>query len=36
MKATNKRNVSISKIYDLIRNLELKWSAKTEITSKHI
>ncbi len=36
MKATNKRNVSILKINDLIRNLELKWSTKTEITSKQI
>jgi transcriptional regulator NrdR family protein len=36
LKATNKRNVSILKINQLIRNLELKWSTKTEITSKQI
>ena len=36
MKATNKRNISILKINDLIRNLELKWASKTKISSKEI
>jgi hypothetical protein len=36
MKATNKRSISILKINELIRNLELKWLSKTEISSKKI
>jgi len=36
LKATNKRNLSVAIINDLIRQLEFKWSNKTEITSKDI
>ena len=34
--ATNKRNLSVHIINDMIRQLEFKWSNKTEITSKQI
>jgi len=36
LKATNKRNLSVHMINDLIRQLEFKWSNKSEITSKEI
>lgn len=36
LKAANKRNLSVHIINDLIRQLEFKWSNKTEITSKEI
>lgn len=36
MKATNKRNISILKINELIRNLEFRWANKTKILSKEI
>ena len=36
LKATNKRNLSIHVINDLITQLEFKWNNKTEITSKEI
>ncbi len=36
LKATNKRNLSVKKINDLIRSLELKWNTKSEIPTKEI
>jgi transcriptional repressor NrdR len=36
LKASNKRNISIWVIKDIIRNLEFKWSNKEEVTSKEI
>lgn len=36
LKATNKRNLSVHIINDIIRQLEFKWSNKNEITSKEI
>ena len=36
LKATNKRNLSVAIINDLIRQLEFKWSSKSQITSKDI
>ncbi len=34
--ATNKRNISVNIINDIIRQLEFIWSTKTEINSKQI
>lgn len=34
--ASNKRNISVNIINDMIRQLEFKWSNKNEITSKEI
>ncbi len=36
LKAANKRNLSVHIINDMIRQLEFRWSNKTEITSKEI
>jgi len=36
LKATNKRNISVKTINDIIRQLELLWSSKNHITSKQI
>lgn len=36
IKATNKRNISIKKINDLIKSLEYKWNTKTEVSTKDI
>jgi len=36
LKATNKRNLSVKKINDLIRALESKWNTKSEISTKEI
>jgi transcriptional repressor NrdR len=36
LKAANKRNLSVNIINDIIRQLEFKWSNKTEISSKEI
>jgi transcriptional repressor nrdR len=36
IKATNKRNISILEINEIITRLENNWSKKSEITSKEI
>lgn len=36
LSSTNKRNLSVHVINDLIRQLEFKWGNKTEITAKQI
>lgn len=36
IKATNKRNLSVGIINDLIKQLEYKWGCKSEITSKEM
>lgn len=36
LKATNKRNISVKKITDLIKSLEYKWNTKTEVSTKDI
>jgi transcriptional repressor NrdR len=36
LKATNKRNISVKKINDLIKGLEYKWNTKSEVTTKDI
>lgn len=36
LKASNKRNISVHIINDIIRQLEFKWRTKNEITSKEI
>ena len=36
LKSTNKRNISVHIINDLIRQLEFKWNTKSEISSKEM
>lgn len=36
LKATNKRNISVKKINDLIKGLEYKWNTKSEVSTKEI
>jgi transcriptional regulator NrdR family protein len=36
LKATNKRNISVKKINDLIKGLEYKWNTKSQVTTKEI
>ena len=36
LKATNKRNISVKKINDLIKGLEYKWNTKSQVTTKDI
>lgn len=36
LKATNKRNISVKKITDLIKSLEYKWNTKSEVSTKDI
>jgi transcriptional repressor NrdR len=36
LKATNKRNISVKKITDLIKSLESQWNTKSEVTTRDI
>lgn len=36
LKATNKRNISVKKITDLIKSLESQWNTKSEVSTKDI